>query len=283
MFTFTQGQKLGPGDLSLLVRDASGRMVEPANISYTIFQLDENENETLVSPPGAIPRKSSHGAFFADFSIPTVWEGRFRLAWSLQQYPTTDTQRVFEDFQVVHIDPAGRNFEASSVLITPQPALDKNIAPLVMQVREILADNNPDRNYHFRPPTPGKVVAGYNTRVGYIWTDATIIRLIKLNISKLNTWNKMNLYNYTIETLPPDWANAACLGAAASCLTNEAARWAADEFQYSLNGVSLDLPKTQLYSGLAQSLQAEFAQWAPLITANRPTSSGLRQQRWILG
>jgi hypothetical protein len=283
MVTFTQGQKLGPGDLSLLVRDASGQLVEPNNISYTIFQLDKEGNEALVSPPAACPKRSSRGAYYVDICVPTAWCGEFRLAWSLQQYPNSDPQRVYEDFQIVFVDPAKSSLEASSMLITQKPGLDKYTAAIVVQVREILSDTNPDRNYHFRPPTPGKVVAGYTNRVGYIWTDDTIIRLIKLNISKLNTWNPKNLYGYTIETIPPDWANCAALGAAASCLTSEACRWAADEFSYSLNGVAIDLPKTQLYQGLAQSLQAEFAEWAPLLTANRPTSAGLRQQRWILG
>jgi hypothetical protein len=42
----------------------------------------------------------------------------------------------------------------------------KYYAQAIRVVRELLSDTNPDRNYHFRPPTPGRVVANYTTRVG---------------------------------------------------------------------------------------------------------------------
>ena len=67
------------------------------------------------------------------------------------------------------------------------------------------------------------------------------------------------------------------------CLGKESARWAAEESRYSLNGVSLDINKSSLYQGLAESYKAEFQEWAPLLTANRPCSAGLRQSRWLLG
>ena len=42
----------------------------------------------------------------------------------------------------------------------------KYYAQAIRVVRELLSDTNPDRNYHFRPPTSGRVVANYTTRVG---------------------------------------------------------------------------------------------------------------------
>jgi len=180
------------------------------------------------------------------------------------------------------VNPLTSSFDAPSVLLTSKPGLNNKVINLIMMVRELLSDENPDRNYHFLPPTPGQVVAGFNQRVGFLWNDATIIRMLRLNIQKLNTWNPMNLDSYTLESAPEAWGSAAALGAAASCLGKEAARWTAEEFAYSLNGVSLDLHKASEYQSIAQSYQQEFSEWAPLLTANRPCSSGLRQQRWIL-
>jgi hypothetical protein len=107
--------------------------------------------------------------------------------------------------------------------------------------------------------------------------------MLKLSIAQLNTWNPMNTFNYTLDTMPDNWAEAACLGAAAKCLSAEAARWAAEEFGYSLNGISLDLNKSATYQNLGSAYAAEFQQWAPQISANRPASVGLRQNRWLLG
>ncbi len=258
-------------------------MVDPFRISYDIFQVGDRGEETLAAGPQSIPKRSSHGSYYVAITVPDAWRGNFRLVWHLQEFEGNTEQRVFEDFRVERVEPAQSSFEAPSALVTPKQVVDKYTASIIMMVRTLLTDTDPDRNYHFRPPTPGKVVAGYPPRVGYIWTDDTIIRMVKNNISRANTWNPRTLYSFTLETLPDDWANFVALGAAASCLSNEGTRWAADEFSYSLNGVSIDLPKTSLYQSLAQSFRAEWDEWAPKITAIRPTSAGLRQQRWLLG
>jgi hypothetical protein len=282
MVILAAGKTLGHGDLSILVRDGQGKMVDPYLISYDIFRVDEKD-EILVTPPQSIPHRASHGSYFVDITIPSVWHGHFKLVWHIQQYEDSRQDQLFEDFRVENVEPARSDFDAPSALISPKQVVDKYTAAIIMMVRELLSDTTPDRNYHFRPPTPGKVVAGYTDRVGYIWTDETIIRMVKNNISRANSWNPRTLYMFTLETLPDDWANFVALGAAASCLSNEGARWAADEFSYSLNGVSIDLPKTQLYQSLATTYRAEWDEWAPRITAIRPFSAGLRQQRWLLG
>jgi len=283
MVILAAGKTLGHGDLSTLLRDGGGRMVDPYFITYDIFSINDKGDESLVTPPQSHPKRSSVGSYHVPITIPSVWRGRFKLVWHVQEFPDSGINQIFEEFRVENVEPAKSSFEAPSALVSPRQVVDKYTASIIMMVRVLLTDTEPDRNYHFRPPTPGKVVAGYTDRVGYIWTDDTIIRMVKNNISRANTWNPRTLYNFTLETLPDDWANFVALGAAASCLSYEGARWAADEFSYSLNGVSIDLPKTALYQSLAQTYRAEWDEWAPRITAIRPTSMGLRQQRWILG
>lgn len=308
MITLTVGKTLGPGDISIMPRDASGAAVDPAVITYSIFQTDKqinlrpspaysydqmqpnhlpshtvNPEALLVYGPKQIPNRASQGAYYIPITIPTTWHGVFKVVWYLTQYQGGQENQVIEEFAVQNIDPASNSFEAPSVMHSQPPLSKTKYAPAIMYVRELLSDDNPDRNYHFRPPTPSKVVAGFTTRVGYIWTDTTILRLLDIAISKLNTWNPMNLTNYDIDHIPPAWLRCAAVGAAAACLSREGCRWAEEEFNYSLNGVSLDINKAALYQSLGQQLQGEFTEWAPLITANRPGSVGLRQQRWLLG
>jgi hypothetical protein len=283
MRVLIQGKQLGPGDLGLVPRGERGEMVDPVSISYTIYKIDEDGTKTLASEPISRPGRKGIGVYFVPITVPTVWEGRYDLVWTLQQYRESAPQDVVEEFEVVRLDPATSSMEAPSVLVTSRPGLSKRTAEAIMMTRELLYDTDPDRNYQFRPPTPGKVVAGYTTRVGFIWTDATISRFLKLGMSMLNTWNPMSLTQYTIDNAPEGWRDAASLLAASKCLSAEGCRWAADEFSYSLNGVSLDLQKSGTYDGLANGYKSEFEEWAPLITANRPHSVGLRQQRWLLG
>jgi hypothetical protein len=282
MIAMAQGKQLGPGDLSLTVRDEQGGPYTPSGISYSIF-AEVNGVETLVSMPNQTPTSTSTGIYYISMTIPTLWNGRYKLVWYINRYPADPISTVYEDFQVVPFNPMTNSTEAMSVFLALRPGMDPKTAELAMNVRELLSDTNPDRNYHFRPPTSAKSVAGYTSRVGFIWEDTTIVRMIKLSIAQLNTFNPMTVFSYTIDSAPDAWLEAACLGAAAKCLSSEAARWAAEEFGYSLNGVSLDLNKSATYQNLGAAYAAEFATWAPQITANRPASVGLRQSRWLLG
>jgi len=317
MIVLTQGQPTGTPDLAILVRDASGNLVDPVSISYTIYKLKDlvptkptvayeydlhqplnmeggpplpPEGSTLASPPQQTPVRASLGTFYAKFTIPTTWKGVYKIVWQLQVFPANCPQSfVHMDFIVQTIDPADPAFEAPSMIIGKQMGIaDARTSPAMFAqairvVRELLSDTNPDRNYHFRPPTPGKVVSNYTTRVGFIWLDTTILVNLAVAISMLNLYNPMNYYNWNLNTIPFDWGNIAAMEAASLCLSGESARWAADEFSYSLNGVSLDINKSALYQSLAQTYQQQFNTLAPLVTANRPVSMGLRQQRWLLG
>jgi len=318
MVTFTQGTTLGPNNLSILVRDANGALIDPALLNYTIFKITDTipmkidqayewdlhqpqnmaggpplppEGWTLASLPQQVPTRVSQGAYYVPITIPTTWKGVYRLVWNLQLYSTNcPIDTVQETFVVQNVDPTNPGFEAPSTVIAVPPSIvnvgnatPEMIAKAVMYVRWNLSDTNPDRNYHFRPPTPGRVVAGFNTRVGFIWLDTQILMALDQAISMLNLYNPKNIYNWTLDTIPKDWGNIAALGAAGLCLSSEAIRWAGDQFAYSLNGVTLDINKADLYRGLGDAYMQQFNNMAPLVTANRPVSVGLRQQRWLLG
>jgi hypothetical protein len=266
-----------------MVRDAQGAPVVPASIAYTIFAVQPDGSKSLVSSPRLPPAPGERGAYYVTMTIPSSWaEGNYQLVWYLQQTLDVPEVQVVEDFAVIQLRPGSGSMEAPSVLMAKRLQTTEFVVEMVMTVRELLSDTNPDRNYHFRPPTAAKQVAGYTTRVGFIWTDQTILRLLKLAIATINTANPKNLYSYTLDNLTDtNWQQAASLGAAAHCLSAESARWMADEFGYSLNGVSLDLEKSGKYQGLAQQYMAEFTQWLQPLTANRPKSVGLRQMKFL--
>jgi hypothetical protein len=282
MLVLNQGKTLTPGDLGINVRDAEGRLVDPHRITYSIFSVDDQGNRTLASPPKAVPRRTSTGIYSATGAIPTVWLGRFDLIWYLSQYDDDAEKQVYEEFEVVRIDPATTSFEAPSMLITPRPGLTPKLAKMVVMVRELLSDTDPDRNYHFSPPTSGKVVANYNSRVGFLWLDSTIITMLEVVISILNTSNPMNQTSYTIYNIPTDWWKIATIGAASLCLSSKASNWVEEEFGYSLNGVALDINKSSNYQNLAAAYKTAFDAATPNLVANRPACVGLRQQRWLL-
>lgn len=283
MITLTPGRVLTPGDLYLMTRDASGNPFTPFAIAYTIFQVQDGA-KILASAPGLTPVSTTPGHYSVGMTIPTTWEGVFQLVWTLQQLDSTPSQTVTEDFYVQAVKP-GYNLQAPSVLMAPAMITQPQYADIVMQVRELLSDTNPDRNYHFRPPTSAKVIANFSARVGFIWDDGTILRMLRIALQMVNSANPKNFYGFTLDNLQPGAADAfaecACLGAAFLCLTAEGARWTADEFGYSLNGVSLDLQKGQNYLSLGSQYKTAFDAWVPALTANRPRSVGLRQYKFL--
>lgn len=283
MISFAQGKPLGPGDLNILIRDESGALYDPSIISYSIFSVDSvTKAEALATMPNTVPLRNSLGIYSISMTIPSTWDGDFKLVWYVTRYAGDPFDTIYEEFQVVNFTPGRSSFEAPSLLMVPRPGMSQQGAELVVMVRELLSDTNPDRNYHFRPPTSGKVVAGFNNRVGFIWTDSTILVMIKLALAQMNMSNPLNTYSYNIDSVPESWAQIACLGAAAKCLSAEGARWISEEFGYSLNGVSLDINKASSYQALADAYANEFKELAVLASANRPASAGLRQQRFLL-
>ena len=283
MISFANGKLLGPGDLNLLVRDENGVLYDPHAISYSIFAVDPTTNvQSLVSQPDIVPQRSSIGTYSVSMSIPSTWSGRFNLIWKIARYPDSPLDTIYEEFQVVNFNPATSSVEAASVFIAQKPTVNSHTAELVMMVRELLSDTNPDRNYHFRPPTSGKVVAGFTSRVGFIWTDSTIITMLKLALAQMNMSNPLTTFDYTIDSAPSSWAQVACLGAAAKCLSAEGARWTEESFSYSLNGVSIDINKVGDYSALASAYSQEFQALTTLAVANRACSAGLRQSRFLI-
>ena len=282
MRTLAVGKTLDPGDLALVVRDEQNIPVTPANLNYTIFTTGSSGN-ALVSDPRMAPKMQEVGLYYASMTIPTSWaEGSYQIVWHLQQTADTPEISIIEEFAVLALRPGVGGMEAPSVLMAKRLHCSVKTADLVMSVRELLSDTNPDRNYHFRPPNSQKVVAGYTTRIGFIWTDETILRFLKLCVAQINTSNTKTMFSYTVETLPDDnWSQCAALGAAAKCLTAESARWIADEFGGSLNGVSLDLEKSAKYQGLGSQYNEEFKQWMVPLTATRAHSVGLRQMPWL--
>lgn len=283
MITIPVGKALGQADLTLIVRDAQGAPTTPHSINYSIFAMNPDGSKVPVSEPRKRPTLGTlPGLYYVDMTMPTSWaDGHYTLVWYVLDTPEAHESSIYEEFAVLHLRPEAGSMDAPSVLLAKRLMTTEKVAETIMQVRELLSDTNPDRNYHFRPPTAAKTVAGYTTRVGFIWTDETIMRLLKLSLAQINTANPKALYGMTLDTMDENWAQAAALGAASKCLNAEAARWISDEFGYSLNGVSLDLEKSGKYQGLAAAYQQEFQQWLVPLTANRPKSVGLRQNPWL--
>ena len=150
----------------------------------------------------------------------------------------------------------------------------------------MLRDNSPDRNYHFRPPTHEGTVNCYNQVFGYIWEDEELLEYLKMALDKWNLHPPSTEELCSVDALcqqKPSWKAALLWGAVVHAALALSFNWTADEFDYSIGGISLSIDKSSKYQSLSDTAEA---QWDKLVEAKQLTTKymrGLKQPRFGVG
>lgn len=146
--------------------------------------------------------------------------------------------------------------------------------------------NSPDRNYHFRPPTGEGTINCYNQVFGYIWEDSELLDYLEIALDKWNMQAPETEELGSVDTLcsrKPAWRAALLWGALVNAAQALAYNMVAEEFSYSIGGVSLDIDKSSKYMDLKRNAEE---QWDKLVEAKIRTTKymrGLKQQRMGTG
>jgi len=191
--------------------------------------------------------------------------GDYRIRWTFQEYAGAPTQQVVQEFAVV-----------GTTTATSTSTLSACESELVSKLRFMLRDTNPDRDYRFRPPEGEGEVGCYNQVFGYIWNDAELLEFLEIALWKWNmqppeTEELMNLD--TLCTRKPVWKAAILWGALVNAAMALAINWIADEFDYSIGGISLSIEKSSKYMDIKQNAED---QWDKLTEAKARTTKYLR-------
>jgi hypothetical protein len=275
---FQRGQDVGRGDLDIFLTNAQGAATNVAEISYAIFWLDESGPtpvEVLIGPPARIPENPAVGEYYASLSIPAGADlGSYHIRWTFRETAGSPQQQVVQEFAVVD--------DTTAVAPSPYTAAEQS---LIDSLRILLRDHNPDRNYRFRPPEHEGDIGQYNRIFGYIWEDLELYEYLQ---RALDWWNMLppgtticNLDQLVMGY--PQWRmaviNIAMLYAAWALAFN----WVADEFDYSIGGVSLSIEKSSKYESMKNNAK-DLMQTAMEAKA-RTTKyiKGLQQPRFGVG
>jgi len=268
---FYHGQILGPLDLNVFLTNAAGQRQDAAVISYALFQLVNNV-EVLVGSPNRTPSHDEVGAYYASFVIPkNAPLGEYHIRWTFQQTMTSAPIQIVQEFTIVSND----------TVITSASLYSEEKFTLINSVRINLRDNNPDRNYHFRPPT-GEGPLTRQTRVfGFIWEDIELSEYLERGMDMVNL--AAPLTGFTTDTVPRPWWTVTIHGAMIHALRALAINWIEEEFDYSIGGISLSITKAEKYESLLNSLEDEFTN--ELIRAKETIKllDGLQQPRFGIG
>jgi hypothetical protein len=274
---FSPGQTIGRGDLDIFLTSAGGNATNAATISYAIYYVDPGppEVEVLIGSAAREPVNPVVGEYYGALMVPPgAVAGDYRVRWTFQEFVNSPQQQVVQEFAVV----------ASSAILTPQYTAQEQ--SMIAKLRLLLRDQNPDKFYHFRPPEHEGNINAFNQVMGQIWEDAELIEYLERSLDWFNMFppETENINNITkLVMWKPVWRTAILWNAITHACFALAANWVADEFDYSIGGISLSLERSSKYESLKQNAEGQFDKATEAKARTVKFIRGLQQPKYGIG
>ncbi len=273
---FKRGQELSRADgLSLFLKNKDKSPTNAAEVFYDVYDFTTGV-EVLLPPSNRLPLNPAVGEYYASFIIPLDANiGKYRVRWRFRQFINSPQAQVLQEFSIVQ--------DATQVVTVPGITLSE--FDLVRSLRILLRDNNPARNYHFMPPSGEESVNQFNRVFGYVWEDIELLEYLRISNDAINLIPPRTFYNTLDELMNSQraWRAPLLTGAIVYALQAVSLNWVADEFSYSIGGVSLDLEKSAKYQGMMNDAQSRFNEQADLAKSSVKIAVGLKQSRFGMG
>ncbi len=281
--SFFRGQQLGRTDLQIFLVNNNETPSDAAEISYAIYD-NTTGAEVLVGPPQRVPSHPSIGEYFASIIIPLDANlGPYRIRWSFRQIVGGPQRQVVQEFAV--IDKVNLAIVSASQITGG--ALNASLAELdlMARLRILLRDNNPDRNYHFRPPTHEETISQFSRVFGYIWEDVELQEYIERSLDEIIASPPRTPFSNvdSMVAMRPEWRTLLLTGAMVHALRALQINWIADEFDYSIGGVSLAIDKASKYEAAANAQSESFDKQLEKAKQTVNFIKGLQQPRFGTG
>jgi hypothetical protein len=276
MPTLKRGQEVGRGDgLSIYMKTQGGSMKNVAEIFYNIYDFTTGV-EVLLPPTDRTPVNAAVGEYYASFFVPRDANlGKYRLRWFFRQKVGSTQVEVESDFDVV----------ADATQIVTLAGVTPVETDLIRALRIMLRDNNPDRNYHFSPPTGEESINQFTRVFGFLWEDYELLEFLRVSLDSINSKPPMTFYRTLDELISRNrpWRTVLLEGAMIHAIFAIALNWVVDEFDYSIGGVSLSIEKSSKYQSMASDLEARFTTDVTDAKETVKIFMGLKQSKFGVG
>jgi len=149
----------------------------------------------------------------------------------------------------------------------------------------IVVSNCPDKFYHFRPPEWEGNIGQYNRIFGQIWEDAELKLYLEWAVDEWDTAppsTRVRTLNHLCNGYP-EWRGAIFWQAIAHACFAMSLNWIADEFDYSIGGVSLSIEKSSKYESMKQNAEGQFDKATEQKARTVKYIRGLQQPRFGIG
>lgn len=259
------GTTLGKDDLNAFLY-VGGNLSDPFSITYSLYE-SVTGIDVLIGMPERTPIKFATGSYYAPWSIPQDEPvGIHKIVWKYKENSTSEIKVDTEEFKILSA--------CTGVEVQYSPF----VTYLINQLRIKLRDINPDADYHFSPPSSEQSISGFSQHRGFRWRDESLYS---------HLWqasNYINLYPpdtaFGIENYPAVWQPLLLIQAMSYALWDLAILWMNEEFSYSLNGISLDIQRSDKYQGAASSLQDQVNTQIEMAKKRIHIIKGLAQDRY---
>lgn len=268
-----RGQQLGREDLNLFLTNASGHPVNAAEISYAIYDFTTGL-EVLVGSNQRIPLNPTVGEYYASIIIPLDANlGEYRIRWAIRELIGGPLQTVVQEFSVQDRD------MVMPTCFTPTQT------DLIRRLRMVLRDQNPDKFYRFRPPVHEETVNQFSRVFGFIWEDAELLEYLDRSLDMIIASPPRTPFNGIdqMTQIRPEWRTLLITGGMFWALQALQINWTAEEFSYSIGGISLDLDKSSKYDTLKQGASDQFDKQLEKAKATVKFIKGLQQPKYGMG
>ena len=260
-----QGQTLTKDDLNAFFY-VGGSLSDPFLANYTLFDSTSGIDQ-IIGLPERTPIKYSTGSYYAPWSVPSDEPiGLHKIQWKYKENATSELKIETEEFEILS------SCSGTEVQYPPQ------IMYLITQLRVKLRDIDPDRDYHFSPPSNEQAIGGFTQTRGYRWPDFQLFSHL------MQAANYINLVppdtGFSLMNYPAVWQPLLLLQAMSYALWDLAILWVNEEFSYSLNGISLDINRSDKYQSMASSLQDQVNQQTELAKKRIHITKGLSQSKY---
>lgn len=271
---FTPGETIGQGDLDIFLTDSSGFAANAYEITYAIYYVDPLAGEVLIGPLERVPVNPQLGEYYASLQVPpSAVPGEYRIRWSFRQFNGGPVTVIVQVWTVV---------SPGTIATVYSP----NVLSMVNSLRVLLRDQNPDKFYHFRPPEAEGNIGAYNRVFGQIWEDAELYEYLQRGLDWWNTQPPNTGGLNTIDRLvteKPEWRTAVLWDAITHACFAMSLNWVADEFDYSIGGISLSIEKSAKYESLKQNAESQFDKAAEAKARTVKFMRGLQQSKYGVG
>jgi len=270
---FQRGQQLGRNDLNIFLTNASGHPTNVAEVYYELYDFTTGQ-EVLVGMPRRAAANPTVGEYYASVLIPLDANlGPYRVRWTFKETLSCPYNQVVQEFEIVD-----RGAHLPCVYTDVQ-------GDLLRRFRILLRDNNPGRNYRFRPPTHEGTVTQFSKVFGFIWEDNELLEYMDRSLDMVIAAPPRTPFP-NLEAMVAyrsEWKTLLLMGAMVHALQALRLNWIADEFSYSIGGVSLDLDKSSKYEGALQSAADQFDKQLEKAKLTVKYIKGLQQPRYGIG